>query len=49
MDHPNIVKFETAFSEGNYLYIVMELVEGKSLAEYLSSLQNKSSRLPEGV
>ncbi len=37
LDHPNIVKYYTSFSEGQYIYIVMELLEGASLADFILS------------
>jgi NIMA (never in mitosis gene a)-related kinase len=41
LEHPNIVSYYTSFVEGSDLFIVMELIEGASLADHLSSLQEK--------
>lgn len=35
MDHPNIVKFHSCVYDNDYINIVMELVKGESLADYL--------------
>lgn len=37
LDHPNITKYYTSFSEGQYIYIVMELLDGASLADFILS------------
>jgi serine/threonine protein kinase len=37
LDHPNIIKYFTSFSEGQYIYIVMELLDGASLADFILS------------
>lgn len=37
LDHPNITKYFTSFSEGQYIYIIMELLEGASLADFILS------------
>ena len=41
LDHPNIIKYYTSFIEKENVYIVMELVEGMNLAEYLNNLKEK--------
>ena len=41
LDHPNIIKYYTSFIEKDNVYIVMELVEGMNLAEYLINLKEK--------
>ena len=41
LDHPNIIKYYTSFSEGQYIYIVMELLEGASLADFILSQSEK--------
>jgi len=45
LDHPNITKYFTSFSEGQYIYIVMELLEGASLADFILSQSEKVSGL----
>lgn len=37
LDHPNITKYYTSFSEGQFIYIIMELLDGISLADYILS------------
>jgi serine/threonine protein kinase len=37
LDHPNIIKYYTSFQEGQYIYIVMELLDGASLADFILS------------
>jgi len=41
LDHPNIIKYYTSFVEKESVYIVMELVEGMNLAEYINNLKEK--------
>lgn len=43
MDHPNIVKFYQCVYDNEYLNIVMELVRGKPLSDYL----DEKKRIPE--
>lgn len=43
MDHPNIVKFYQCVYDNEYLNIVMELVRGKPLSDYL----DERKRIPE--
>ncbi|GAX79138.1 hypothetical protein CEUSTIGMA_g6578.t1 [Chlamydomonas eustigma] len=47
LTHPNIVQYYESFTEGSYLYISMELVEGVSLLDHLHSLAGKGRRMPE--
>eukprot|EP00798_Chlamydomonas_sp_ICE-L_P017617 gene17617-23951_t len=47
LSHPNIVQYYESFSEGPYLYISMELVEGTSLLDHLHSLAEKGRFMPE--
>jgi serine/threonine protein kinase len=37
VEHPNIIKFYTSFAEKDGVYIIMELHEGMSLADYIHS------------
>uniref|UniRef100_A0A3P9IAU6 NIMA-related kinase 10 n=1 Tax=Oryzias latipes TaxID=8090 RepID=A0A3P9IAU6_ORYLA len=46
MMHPNIVKYYKTFLEDK-LYIVMELIEGTSLAEHFTSLKEKQLQFTE--
>ena len=41
LDHPNITRYYTSFAENQYVYIVMELLEGMSLADYVVSQAEK--------
>jgi len=45
LDHPNIIRFYTAFldKERKSAYIVLELVEGINLAEYIINLKEKNT------
>lgn len=48
LNHPNIIKYYTSFVDNESLYIVMELIEGQTLADYISSLKEKNQRIDEG-
>ena len=37
LDHPNIAALRTAFTANNQLYMVMEFVEGRTMAEHLEN------------
>ena len=37
LDHPNIAALRTAFTANNQLYMVMEFVEGQTMAEHLEN------------
>jgi serine/threonine protein kinase len=43
MDHPNIIKFYQCVYDNNYVNIVMELVKGMNLADYI----REKKRIPE--
>jgi serine/threonine protein kinase len=45
MDHPNIVKFYQCVYDNEYINIVMELVNGKTLSDFI--LEQKTGRIPE--
>ncbi|KAJ8415933.1 hypothetical protein AAFF_G00404900 [Aldrovandia affinis] len=47
MTHPNIVRYFKTFLENDRLYIVMELIEGASLAEHFTSLKEKQQQFTE--
>ncbi|KAJ3597442.1 hypothetical protein NHX12_000967 [Muraenolepis orangiensis] len=47
MAHPNIVKYYKTFIEGDRLYIVMELIQGVTLADHFSALKEKRQKLTE--
>eukprot|EP00793_Prasinoderma_coloniale_P001081 PRCOL_00006072-RA len=47
LDHPNIVAFYDSFVEEQELFIAMELVDGASLADWLTSLKEKGQTLEE--
>lgn len=49
INHPNIVKFYTSFVENDSVYIVMELHEGLSLADYIQSLSEKRQKVKEDI
>ena len=45
MDHPNIVKFYQCVYDNKYVNIVMELVKGTTLSDYL--MDQPSQRIDE--
>lgn len=47
LDHPNITKYYTSFTEGAFIYIVMELLEGVSLADFILSQSEKKQKVKE--
>jgi serine/threonine protein kinase len=49
LDHPNIIRYYTSFMEKdkNNVYIIMELVEGVNLSEYMSNLREKGAKPKE--
>ncbi|KAK7477969.1 hypothetical protein BaRGS_00030798 [Batillaria attramentaria] len=47
LKHPNIVRYYKTFEESEKLYIVMELIEGATLADYFNSLKEKKARFEE--
>ena len=46
LDHPNIAALRTAFTADNQLYMVMEFVEGQTMAEHL---ENGPISVPEAL
>ena len=49
IDHPNITKYFTSFAEGQFIYIVMELLDGVSLADFILSQSEKKQMVKEEV
>jgi len=49
LDHPNITKYYTSFSSGGNIYIVMELLDGNSLADFIFSQSEKKHKVKEEV
>lgn len=47
LDHPNIIRYYTSFIEKDNAYLIMELVEGINLAEYMANLKEKGSQSKE--
>jgi serine/threonine protein kinase len=47
--HPNIVHYFGSFVAANNLYIVMELVDGMRLADFLSSVRDKGRTVTEAT
>ncbi|KAK7110811.1 serine/threonine-protein kinase Nek10-like [Littorina saxatilis] len=45
--HPNIVRYHRTFEENDKLYIVMELIEGATLADHFYSLKEKKAHFEE--
>lgn len=48
LNHPNIIKYYTSFVANENLYIVMELIEGQPLSDFITSVKEKGQRLVEG-
>lgn len=48
LNHPNIIKYYSSFVENGNLYIVMELADGQTLSDYITSLREKGQRISEG-
>lgn len=44
LEHPNIVKYKTSFAEGSRLYIVMDLIKGCNLRQFVQSSPPLSER-----
>ena len=49
LEHPNIVRYYTSFVEKDYIYIVMELLDGSSLADLIISQSEKKIPIKEDV
>jgi len=47
LDHPNIIKYYNSFHKEDYLYIIIELIDGMTLAEYIASVSEKHQTIPE--
>eukprot|EP00241_Pyramimonas_parkeae_P015086 CAMPEP_0114282738 /NCGR_PEP_ID=MMETSP0059-20121206/3718_1 /TAXON_ID=36894 /ORGANISM="Pyramimonas parkeae, Strain CCMP726" /LENGTH=580 /DNA_ID=CAMNT_0001403399 /DNA_START=306 /DNA_END=2044 /DNA_ORIENTATION=+ len=49
LNHPNIIRYYESFAHEGSLYIVMELADGVSLLDFLTSHSEKGARLPEST
>ena len=49
LEHPNITRYYRSFANGQNIYIVMELLDGVSLADYILSQSEKKHRVKEEV
>ena len=49
LDHPNIVRYFNSFADRENVYIIMELLEGYSLADYVLSQSEKKHRIKEST
>ena len=47
LQHPNIIRYYDSFQQGDFFYIVMELVEGATLLDRLNSLSEKRQSMAE--
>lgn len=47
LEHSNIIKYYTSFIEQQNAYIIMELVEGINLYEYINNLKEKNLKIKE--
>ncbi|MCQ2818698.1 MAG: serine/threonine-protein kinase [archaeon] len=43
LSHPNIIKYYTSIIEAGKVYIIMELIDGISLGEYITQLKEKKT------
>ena len=49
LSHPNIIRYFNSFADRANVYIVMELLDGYSLADYILSQSEKKHRVKETV
>jgi serine/threonine protein kinase len=49
LSHPNIVKVQNFSRDGGAVFIVMELLEGKSLSEVIAAARNQGLAQPEAL
>lgn len=49
LTHPNIIKYFNSFADRSSVYIVMELLDGYSLADYIISQSEKKLRVKETI
>jgi len=49
LDHPNITRYFTSFANEQNIYIIMELLDGVSLADFIQSQSEKGHRVKEDV
>lgn len=49
LTHPNIIRYFNSFADRENVYIVMELLEGYSLADFIISQSEKKQRVKESV
>jgi serine/threonine protein kinase len=49
LDHPNIIKYYTSFmeKEKSHVYIIMELINGVNITEYIKNFKEKGSKPKE--
>jgi NIMA (never in mitosis gene a)-related kinase 10 len=47
LKHPNVVKYFKTFKENDYLYIVMELIDGIPLSQHVRKLKERNELLKE--
>ena len=47
--HPNIIRYFNSFADRAHVYIVMELLDGYSLADYIISQSEKKQRVKEAI
>jgi serine/threonine protein kinase len=49
LSHPNIIRYFNSFADRSSVYIVMELLDGYSLADYIISQSEKKQRVKESI
>jgi len=49
LSHPNIIKYYNSFADRSNVYIIMELLDGYSLADFILSQSEKKHRVKEAT
>jgi NIMA (never in mitosis gene a)-related kinase 10 len=49
LNHPNIIKYFNSFADSQNVYIIMEFLEGYSLADFILSQSEKKQRVLEST
>jgi NIMA (never in mitosis gene a)-related kinase len=47
LSHPNIIKYFNSFADSSNVFIIMELLDGYSLADFILSQSEKKQRIKE--
>lgn len=49
LQHPNIIKYFNSFADSQNVYIIMELLDGYSLADFIISQSEKKHKVKEAT